>query len=71
MVARPRRGQGAFGARPAIAQGTTSYGMQTFDQSLMSLLTTQLITYEEALRQATNADDFALRVSGIGGTSGQ
>jgi twitching motility protein PilT len=53
----------------AIAQGVTSYGMQTFDQSLMQLLTTQLITYEEALRQATNADDFALRVSGIGGTS--
>ena len=53
----------------AIAQGTISYGMQTFDQSLMKLLTSQLITYEEALRQATNPDDFALRVSGIGGTS--
>ena len=53
----------------AIAQGTVSYGMQTFDQSLMFLLTSQLITYDEALRQATNADDFALRVSGVGGTS--
>ncbi|MBI1945902.1 MAG: type IV pilus twitching motility protein PilT [Deltaproteobacteria bacterium] len=53
----------------AIAQGVTSYGMQTFDQSLMFLLSNQLITYEEALRQATNPDDFALRVSGIGGTS--
>jgi len=53
----------------AIAQGTMSYGMQTFDQSLMKLLTGQLITLEEALRQATNPDDFALRVSGIGGTS--
>jgi twitching motility protein PilT len=53
----------------AISQGVTSYGMQTFDQSLMGLLTHQLITYEEALRQATNPDDFALRVSGIGGTS--
>jgi twitching motility protein PilT len=53
----------------AISQGTMTYGMQTFDQSLMRLLTSQLITYEEALRQATNADDFALRVSGIGGTS--
>ena len=28
-----------------------------------------LITYEEALRQATNPDDFALRFSGISGTS--
>jgi twitching motility protein PilT len=53
----------------AITQGTTSYGMQTFDQSLMSLLTSNLITYEEAMRQATNPDDFALRVAGIGGTS--
>ena len=53
----------------AIAQGTTTYGMQTFDQSLMGLLTSRLITYEEAMRQATNPDDFALRVSGIGGTS--
>jgi twitching motility protein PilT len=53
----------------AISQGVTTYGTQTFDQSLMGLLTSHLITYEEALRQATNADDFALRVSGIGGTS--
>jgi twitching motility protein PilT len=53
----------------AISQGHVSYGMQTFDQSLMTLLKQQLITYEEALRQATNPDDFALRVSGISGTS--
>ena len=53
----------------AIAQGNVSYGMQTFDQSLMWLLKSGMITYEEALRQATNADDFALRVSGISGTS--
>jgi twitching motility protein PilT len=53
----------------AIAQGHVSYGMQTFDQSLMTLLKAQTISYEEALRQATNPDDFALRVSGISGTS--
>jgi twitching motility protein PilT len=53
----------------AIAQGHVSYGMQTFDQSLMWLLRSNLVTYEEALRQATNPDDFALRVSGISGTS--
>jgi len=53
----------------AISQGHVSYGMQTFDQSLMSLLKQGSITYEEALRQATNADDFALRVSGVSGTS--
>ncbi len=53
----------------AIAQGFISYGMQTFDQSLMSLYTKQLITYEEALRQSTNPDDFALKISGISSTS--
>ena len=53
----------------AIAQGFISYGMQTFDQSLMQLYTKQLITYEEALRQSTNPDDFALKVSGISSTS--
>jgi twitching motility protein PilT len=53
----------------AIAQGHVSYGMQTFDQSLMGLLKQNLITYEESLRQATNPDDFALRVSGVSGTS--
>src|SRR5512133_2964242 len=53
----------------AISQGHTTYGMQTFDQSLMFLLKSNLISYEEALRQATNPGDFALRVSGISGTS--
>jgi twitching motility protein PilT len=43
--------------------------MQTFDQSLMKLFTSKLITYEEALRQSSNPDDFALKVSGISSTS--
>src|SRR6185436_13837895 len=53
----------------AIAQGHQTYGMQTFDQSLMSLVRNGLVTYEEAHRQATNPDDFALRFSGVSGTS--
>ena len=53
----------------AIAQGFTSYGMQSFDQSLMQLYSKKLISYEEALRQSTNPDDFALKVSGISSTS--
>ena len=53
----------------AIAQGFKTYGMQTFDQSLMQLFTKKLITYEEALRQSSNPDDFALKVSGISSTS--
>src|SRR5438067_8040869 len=53
----------------AISQSYTTYGMQTFDQSLMSLFKQNIITYEEALRQCSNPDDFALRVSGISATS--
>jgi twitching motility protein PilT len=51
--------------REAIAQGTSQYGMQTFDQSLFDLYSRGLITYEEALTGATNADEFRLRVSGV------
>ena len=51
-----------------IAKSYISWGMQTFDQSLMFLFKNKLITYEEALRQATNKDDFALRVQGISST---
>jgi twitching motility protein PilT len=53
----------------AMAAGHATYGMQTFDQSLMIMLQKELITYEEALKNATNRDDFALKVSGISGTS--
>jgi twitching motility protein PilT len=49
----------------AIVRGYTSYGMQSFDQSLAYLLQENLITYEEALKHCTNADDFALRMKGI------
>jgi twitching motility protein PilT len=53
----------------AIAQGHQTYGMQSFDQSLMSLVKTGLVTYQEALRQSSNPDDFALRFSGVSSTS--
>jgi twitching motility protein PilT len=52
----------------AIAQGTSQYGMQTFDQSIFSLYTQGLVTYDEALRWATNVDEFKLRVQGISTT---
>ena len=53
----------------AIAKGFTNYQMQSFDQSLMSLMNDGLITYEEALKHCSNPDDFALRVKGILATS--
>jgi twitching motility protein PilT len=49
----------------AISKGYTTYGMQSFDQSLMLLMKENLITYEEALKHCSNPDDFALRVKGI------
>ncbi|MEW6352303.1 MAG: type IV pilus twitching motility protein PilT [Thermodesulfobacteriota bacterium] len=55
--------------RDAIAAGHITYGMQTFDQSLMGLFKDKLVTFETALAAATNPDDFKLHVSGIGGTS--
>jgi twitching motility protein PilT len=55
--------------RDAITQGTSQYGMQTFDQSLYRLYRQDLISFEEALRQATNPDEFKLRVAGIHSTS--
>jgi twitching motility protein PilT len=51
--------------RDAIAAGTSQYGMQTFDQSLFNLHESGLITMEEALRGASNPDEFRLRLSGI------
>ncbi len=57
------------GLRDAIQQGYVSYGMQTFDQSLMGLLKNKLITFDEALRQSSNPDDFKLKISGIASTS--
>lgn len=50
----------------AIVTGRDPYGMISFDQSLMDLVRRKLVTYEEALAQATNADDFTLRYRGIG-----
>lgn len=55
--------------RDTIAKGYTTYGMQTFDQALMDLVKRKVISYEEALRQSSNPDDFKLKFSGIDSTS--
>ena len=53
----------------AIAAGTSQYGMQTFDQSIFGLFQQGFISYQEALRWATNVDEFKLKVQGISTTS--
>jgi twitching motility protein PilT len=55
--------------RGAIAAGTSQYGMQTFDQSIFGLFQQELISFEEALRWASNVDEFKLRVQGISTTA--
>src|SRR3954462_10671886 len=55
--------------KEALAAGTSQYGMQTFDQSLYWLYTQGLIAYDTALENASNPDDFKLRVQGITGTN--
>ncbi len=57
------------GLRDVIAQGTSQYGMQTFDQSLYFLLQEGLITVDEALKRATNVGEFKLKLEGIMATS--
>jgi twitching motility protein PilT len=49
----------------AIATGRDPYGMISFDQSLTELVKNRFVTYEEALSNATNADDFALFFRGV------
>ena len=53
----------------AIAQGTSQYGMQTFDQSIFRLYQQQLISGEHALRWASNVDELKLRMQGIRSTA--
>jgi twitching motility protein PilT len=53
----------------AIAAGTSQYGMQTFDQSIFSLYEQGFVTLDEALRWASNVDEFKLKVQGISTSS--
>ncbi len=53
----------------AIAAGTSQYGMQTFDQSIFNLYQQGFVTLEEAMRWASNVDEFKLKVQGISTTA--
>jgi len=46
----------------AIAEGRETYGMQTFNQSVLDLHQRGLITFETARRNATSATDFEVEV---------
>ncbi len=53
----------------AIAAGTSQYGMQSFDQSIFGLYQDGQVSLEEALRWASNVDEFKLKVQGISTTA--
>ena len=55
----------------AIEEGQSGFEMQTFDQSLMSLVRQRLVTFEEAKAASTNPEDFALRYKGITSQDGK
>ena len=55
----------------AIKEGRNPYGMLTFDTCMIELVQKRLVTYETALRNSSNPDDFALHFRGVsGGTAG-
>jgi len=52
-----------------ISEGSVAYGMQSFDQSLMKWYKDGVVSYESALFYSSNPSEFALRISGIEGSS--
>ncbi len=52
-----------------MVQGRLGYEMQTFDQALFDLYSSGNITFDEALKWASNPEDFKLKVSGISSTA--
>jgi len=61
--------QKALNIPDLIKEGKMQYGMQSFDQSLMSWYSKGMISYESAVFFATSPAEFALRVQGVAGTS--
>ncbi len=51
--------------REQIGLGTSQYGMQTFDQSLFHLYRSGLISLDEAMKRASNPDEFRLKIEGV------
>lgn len=54
-----------------IREGSVAYGMQTFDQSLMTWYSKGVISYENALFYASSPSEFALKIQGVDGASDQ
>lgn len=59
------------GILQTIEESQSSWGMQSFDQSLLHLLSRDLIDYDEALKLSNKPEDFAIRYSGISNVEGE
>ncbi len=57
--------------RMAIEEGQSSWGMQSFDQSLMDLLVNDVIALPEALALSRSPEDFKIRLAGITAMDGK
>jgi len=53
--------------REHIAEGRTTYGMQTFDQCLMELVQNEAVDFAVAKAAATNPNDFELKLNMLAG----
>ena len=51
--------------RPALAEGRSEFGTQTFDQNLADLVIGGRVSFEVALTLATNSLDFELQLRGL------
>ncbi|RKX24641.1 MAG: type IV pili twitching motility protein PilT [Candidatus Zixiibacteriota bacterium] len=57
------------GITELMESGNVSYGMQTFDQSILKLHQQGMISLETSMENATNPDDLDLRMKGITGAA--
>jgi twitching motility protein PilT len=55
--------------RDYIEQGRVHYGMQSFDQSILQHYRSGAVSFDEALKWATNPEDFKLKVKGVRSTA--
>jgi twitching motility protein PilT len=59
-------GAGLERIKHLIREGRAAYGMQTFDDSIATLVTNGLITREDALKYASSRQELELSLSGVG-----
>jgi twitching motility protein PilT len=60
------KGQDFDAIKQLIKSGQVTYGMQSFDQALLQLYQTGVITQEQALKESSSRIDMELMVQGIG-----